>query len=203
MIQIIGKLFGRVRRSIELNRYDDFTIAEYLRKQGAQIGEHCRIEVRNLGAEPFLVRIGNHCTIAPEVGFLTHDGGTWVFTEEIPAVQKFGTIEILDNCFIGSGVMLLPNVRVGPNAVVGAGSVVTKDVPADCVVAGNPARVITSLDKYREKVLETWRKQEPDGYFADVKDGRKVAPHGIHERKLRDRDLLRDHLTRVLWAKEK
>jgi acetyltransferase-like isoleucine patch superfamily enzyme len=202
MIQIIGNVLKRVRRTVELNRYDDFTIAEYLRKQGAEIGEDCRIEVRGLGTEPFLIRIGNHCTIGPDVWFLTHDGGTWLFTEEIPGLQKFGTIEILDNCFIGARVMLLPNVRVGPNAIVGAGSVVTKDVAPDSVVAGNPARIVSSLDEYRQKVLETWRVQEPKGYFASVGHGARPKPRDIHATKLRDRDLLREHLTRVLWAKK-
>jgi maltose O-acetyltransferase len=81
-----------------------------------------------------------------------------------PAVQIYTAIHPLDpveratfletakpvtlgrNVWIGGGAILLPGVSIGENAVVGAGSVVTKDVPADCVAVGNPAKVIRRLD---------------------------------------------------------
>ena len=47
----------------------------------------------------------------------------------------------------------MPNVTIGPNVVVGACSVVTKDVPPDTVVAGNPARVVCTLDEYEKKCV--------------------------------------------------
>ena len=53
-----------------------------------------------------------------------------------------GTIEIFDNVVIGSDSTILYNTRIGPNAIVAAGSVVTKDVPEGAIVGGNPARVI-------------------------------------------------------------
>jgi acetyltransferase-like isoleucine patch superfamily enzyme len=53
---------------------------------------------------------------------------------------------------IGSGATILSNVTVGEHAIVGAGSVVTKDVPADAIVAGNPARVLRSINKQRNGV---------------------------------------------------
>src|SRR5574341_1409761 len=129
MATIIGSVIRKIKKSIELNRYNDFTIAEYFRKQGAVVGENCRLEIRNLGADPYLIKIGNHCTIAPGAVFICHDGATWLFTEEFPSLQKFGTIEIMDNCFIGLHATILGNVRIGPNAIVGACAVVTKDVP--------------------------------------------------------------------------
>ena len=49
------------------------------------------------------------------------------------------------NCWIGAGATILPGVTVGENAVIGAGAVVTKDVEANTVVGGNPARVIKRL----------------------------------------------------------
>ena len=54
-------------------------------------------------------------------------------------------VTLCNNVWIGAGAIVLPGVTVGENAVVGAGSVVTHDVPPDTVVAGNPARVIKSL----------------------------------------------------------
>jgi maltose O-acetyltransferase len=52
---------------------------------------------------------------------------------------------IEDNVWIGSKVVILPGVRIGSRAVIGAGSIVTKDIPPRCVAAGNPARVLRHL----------------------------------------------------------
>ena len=54
-------------------------------------------------------------------------------------------VTVGDNCWIGGGAILCPGVTVGDRTVIGAGSVVTRDLPADCVAAGNPARVIRRL----------------------------------------------------------
>ena len=197
LIKIAKKLLRRIKRSIELNRYNDFTIADYFRKQGAVIGEHNRIIVRSLGEEPFLIKIGNHCTIAPNVIFLCHDGATWLFTEEYPSLQKFGAIEIRDNCFIGLSAIILGNVRIGPNAIVAAGAVVTKDVPEGSIVGGNPARVISTVDRFKEKALAVWSKQQPDGYFAGLILGRTYSPEHIQNLKNRDMKRLRDHLIKL------
>lgn len=198
MLKAFAGLMGSVVRRWRLLGYDDFTIAEHFRRQGAEVGNACRILIRDLGAEPFLIRIGNHCTIADRVAFLTHDGGTWVFTEEMPSLQKFGVIEIRDNCFIGYGAIILPDVRIGPNAVVAAGAVVTKDVPHDTVVAGCPAKAICTLDEYRSAALAAWGRQRPDGYFGDVRNGVCYSPAQILAFKRRDGGILRRHLERVL-----
>ncbi|SET47480.1 Maltose acetyltransferase [Geodermatophilus poikilotrophus] len=55
-------------------------------------------------------------------------------------------ITIGDDVWLGGGVVVLPGVTIGENAVVGAGAVVTRDLPADVVAAGNPARVVRTLD---------------------------------------------------------
>ncbi len=189
-------LFLRIKKIIELSKYDDFTIADYLRKQGSQIGENNRIQIRNLGPEPYLIDIGNHCTIASNVFFLAHDGAAWVFTEEFPSLQKFGSITILDNCFIGSNSIILGNVVIGPNSVIGAGSVVTKNIPANVVAAGNPARIICPIEKYKEKVLKMWERQKPPGYMSDLKEGVRYTAQYIQQLKYRDINLLKTHLIR-------
>ncbi len=69
-------------------------------------------------------------------------------------------------CFIGCGSIIMPNVTIGDHTIVAAGSVVTKDVPSHCIVAGNPARVIkTDIDTgdygmLSEEYLEKQSKQE-------------------------------------------
>jgi acetyltransferase-like isoleucine patch superfamily enzyme len=63
---------------------------------------------------------------------------------EVPQSEP---VIIEDRVWIGSKVVILPGVRIGSRAVIGAGSIVTKDVPPRCVAAGNPARVIRRLPK--------------------------------------------------------
>ena len=75
IIKFTRAVCNKIKKLIELSRYNDFTIVEYFRKQGARIGEGCRILPRFLGDEPYLVKIGNNVAIAAGVTFITHDGG--------------------------------------------------------------------------------------------------------------------------------
>lgn len=198
MVKLIKKSLLKIIKSIELSQYDDFTIADYFRKQGAQIGEDNRIEVRSMGTEPFLISIGNHCTIGQYVSFLTHDGAVWVCSEEDASIQKFGKITIHDNCFIGSSTIIIGNVTIGPNTIVGAGSVVTKDIPANVVAAGVPARIIRPVSEYKDKVMRIWKDQKPVGYMSDIQAGVKYSSQDIHRLKYRDLNILRNHLKKLL-----
>jgi len=199
MLRKLRIFLRSLRRRLELSRYDDFTIAEFFRRQGARIGRDNRILIRSLGSEPWLISIGNHCTISTAVNLLTHDGATWVFTDEMPSLQSFGPIRILDNCFIGSGAIILPGVRIGPNSVVGAGSIVTRDVPASTVVAGCPARTICDLAAYKRKATATWAAQRPPGYMDGLKDGHSYAPSEVQAQKVAGSALLRRHLERLFF----
>jgi acetyltransferase-like isoleucine patch superfamily enzyme len=160
-------IYKRIREKIELSMYNNFTIVEYFRKQGAQIGQDCYIAPRSLGAEPYLIKIGNHVAIAKGVGFHTHDGGTWIFREEIPDLRVFGPIVIEDNCIIGAFSQIFANVTIGRNSIVGAGSVVINDVPMNSIVMGVPARPFGSISKYREKCIERWAIQKPPNFHPD------------------------------------
>ena len=122
------------------------------RRYGAKIGKGCKIFSVNFGTEPYLVSIGDNSEVASNVAFLTHDGGIWVLENQKRFEgTKFGPIIIHDNCYIGYNSIILPNVEIGPNSIAGAGSVVTKRVPPNTVYAGNPARLIATLDQYLDK----------------------------------------------------
>lgn len=197
-MKLISAIFASLHRRIELSRYNDFTIAEYFRKQGAQIGENCSILIRSFGSEPYLVQIGNHCRITAGVTLVTHDGGAWIFTDELPTLQRFGYIQIMDNCFIGINATIMPGVRIGPNSVVGAGAVVTKDVPPGMVVAGCPAVAICTIAEYRDRLVAHWERQRPQGYLEDLMEGTRYSAAHIDRRKRAAYAQLRDHLTKTL-----
>ena len=99
------------------------------------------------------IEIGNNVLIAPNVQIYTGTHST-DFHEKI--VEDFGNehgvcrtyalpVKIRDRVWIGGGAILLPGVTIGENSVIGAGSVVTCSIPANCIAVGNPCRVIKTL----------------------------------------------------------
>lgn len=75
------------------------------------------------------------------IGSYTMVAGATILTHDYCRSIKCDTF-IGDHCFIGGGSFILPGVHIGNNVIVGMGAVVTKDVPDNCIVAGNPARII-------------------------------------------------------------
>jgi len=189
-------IVSRIRYSLEMRKYNPFTIAEYFRKQGVQIGEGCSINVQKLGAEPYLIKIGHHVTIAQGVKFITHDGGAWIFRGEFPDIQVFGPIIIEDNCVIGQNAILFPNIRIGKNSIVSAGSVVITDIPANTIAMGVPARPFGSIEKYKEKAVERWGVQRPADVVLEPGENWWNSRHFKE-----NREKLRRHLLTV-FAKE-
>jgi maltose O-acetyltransferase len=92
------------------------------------------------------VRIGQHVMTGPNVQIYTAAHDLQAKTR-IQGWEVAKSITIEDNVWIGGGAILLPGVRIGRNAVVGAGAVVSRDVPANTIVAGNPARVIREIEQ--------------------------------------------------------
>jgi acetyltransferase-like isoleucine patch superfamily enzyme/O-antigen/teichoic acid export membrane protein len=126
------------------------------RAMGVKVGEGSRILAMTpatFGAEPYLVTIGNDVSIAKGAQFFTHDGGVWIFRKEFPHIDIMGPIVIGNNVLVGVDSMIMPGVTVGDNVVIGARAMVTRDVPSNSVVVGQPARVIMTADEYREKAL--------------------------------------------------
>ena len=92
----------------------------------------------------FLISIGDHCGFGEECLILAHDAQM----DEFLDAARIGRVIIHESCHIGSRTVILPGIEIGPRTLVGANSVVTKSLPPDTVCAGNPARVLCTLDEY-------------------------------------------------------
>ena len=143
-------IFKNLKRKIDMI----FFPVESARNLGCKVGENTILGSINLGSEPYLVEIGNNCHITSYVSFITHDGGTWVLKRKYDFKgTKYGKIIIRDNVYIGNHCIILPNVEIGPNCVIGAGSIVTKSIPPNSVFAGNPAKFICTIEEYYQKCV--------------------------------------------------
>jgi acetyltransferase-like isoleucine patch superfamily enzyme len=162
----------------------------FVRKIGIEVADDCVfVDLPDFGTEPYLISIGKHVGVAKDVVFMTHDGGTRVFREQerYRKVIKYGRINILDNCVIGQRATIMPGVTIGPNSVVAAGSVVSRNVPANTLVAGNPAKPVMSIEQYAEWALAATPDYDVEDYHRDKKafllrmtlrGSRKTPPQG-------------------------
>ena len=122
-----------------------------------QVGDNFFYQPRKLPDDPKYIAFHNNVVVAADVKFINHDAIYVMFRNLDERQGKIGHIEcteVFDNVFIGLGATIMPGVKIGPNAIVAAGSVVTKDVPEGSIVGGNPARIIGSFDKLFEKRLQ-------------------------------------------------
>lgn len=116
-------------------------------------GANLLFQSRNFPADPKLLLLHDNVSIAANVTFITHDAirHMMMYRDDMYYAPHKGCIEVMDNVFIGSGAIILPNVRIGENTIVAAGALVNKDVPAGSIVGGVPARVIGKTCDLTEK----------------------------------------------------
>jgi acetyltransferase-like isoleucine patch superfamily enzyme len=137
--------------------YTKYSPNKYAKKIGVNLGENVKFYAMKPGmfsTEPWLVTIGNNCFITANCQFITHDGGTLILRNEIPDLEITEPIVIGNNVYIGLNTIILHGTVVGDNCIIGAGAILKGTYPSNSVIAGVPARVIKSLDHYRQKAIE-------------------------------------------------
>lgn len=112
------------------------------------IGDNCFLGRRNFINAGEFVRLGDYCLTGPDCHFLgaDHDFSSPFVPYATSGTITDGIIEVGANCWFGSSVIVLKNVRIGFGSVLGAGAVITRDVPPLSVVVGSPARIVQRFD---------------------------------------------------------
>lgn len=151
-----------------------------LKEMLAEVGENCYIEPPfhsnwggknvHLGKNVYFnfnatmvddthIYIGDYTMLGPNVVIAT--AGHPILPELREKALQFNLpVHIGKNCWLGAGVIVLPGVTIGDNTVIGAGSVVTKDIPANVVAVGNPCKVLREINEhdkefyYKDKRIE-------------------------------------------------
>lgn len=129
----------------------------YAQSLGVKVGDNVRmfsLHPGAFGSEPYLVELGDGVVLTANVKFITHDGSTFIFRKEYPALDVMGPISVGANTFIGTGTTIMPGVSIGRNCVIGAMSLVTRPIPDNCVAFGSPARVVSSTSALLQTLLK-------------------------------------------------
>lgn len=151
IISIINRLYFKFYVKKNSGRY-----IKWLRKKGIKIGHECffiRPDVVEIDyTRPSLIEIGNNVRMNRNFSIYTHDFSTAVFLKKKSEfMNSSGRVKIGNNIWFGANCTILKGVNIGDNCIIGVGSVVTKDIPANSVASGIPAKVICGLDDYYEK----------------------------------------------------
>lgn len=166
--------YNRIPRRMQKER------SEMLPKLFAEVGEGCVIESPYFGnwgghhvhlgkgvyantgltlVDDTHIYIGDYTMLGPNVVLAT--AGHPIHPDLRPQAYQYNLpVHIGRNCWLGAGVIVMPGVTIGENSVIGAGSVVTRDIPANVVAVGNPCRVMREIGEHDRKYY--WRDRKID-----------------------------------------
>lgn len=182
--ECIGFIKQRIRSVLNGPKASSDSYIAYLRSLGMVIGDEtqiyspkkCLIDT----TRPWMIEIGKNVQITEDVTILTH-GYDWSVFKGLhgDVLGSAGHVFISDNVFNGTRTTILKGVTIGSNVVIGANSLINKDVPDNCVVVGNPQRVVCDIDTYLEKrraaqiqeaadLYDCRRRNSPEGKRGEV-----------------------------------
>lgn len=162
--KIIKKLIGKIGKKflIEQPFYCDYG-------ENIEIGDNFFSNMNFVILDGAKVKIGNNVMIAPNVGIYGTGHPLHVETRN-KFIEYSYPITIGNNVWIGGSVVILPGVSIGDNSVIGAGSVVTKDIPSDSIAYGNPCRAVRTIDQEEAKLKEKYFKKLTKEEFEKFQD---------------------------------
>lgn len=164
-MRIYNKVSLLIHRGANVVIGDNFQFASIttfnplIRNMGGAIycGRSGRVEIgNNVGASSTCIwcvnqiTIGNHVKLGAGTIVLDNDAHSLDYTKRRNPQKDIASsapVSIKDDVLVGAGCIILKGVTIGARSIIGAGSVVTKDIPADCIAAGNPCRVIKNRKK--------------------------------------------------------
>lgn len=143
---MIKRILTSIRVRIR-NKLNPKTELQILKERGLRYGKNFNFFNSHIDfGHCWLVDIGDDVTITNST-ILAHDASTKYYLGK----SKIGRVTIGDRVFIGYNSVVLCNVKIGSDVIVAAGSIVTRDIPDNCIVAGNPARIIGQTSEYVER----------------------------------------------------
>ena len=159
---------------------------EKLISMGMKVGNHFE-RLNGVILDPshcWLIEIGEKVTLAPRVHILCHDASTKNFL----GYTKIGRVTIGNNVFVGAETVIMPGVTIGNNVIIGSNSTVTHDIADGVVVAGSPAKVISTLEHYLSKEK---KRMESAPYY----DEEYLLRHNISmEKRMQQKEELKDRI---------
>lgn len=161
MISLFKSLYDKIYYHLSLRNSESYI--SFLRSKGVSIGDgtnipHPKTVVIDY-SRPTLLTIGKNVRLNRGITIQTHDYASMVFVNrDSEFIPSSAPIHIGNNVYFGQQCTVLKGVTIGDNCIIGFGSIVTKDIPANSVATGRPAKVVCTLDEYFEKR----RKKEVD-----------------------------------------
>lgn len=152
-VQVLGWERVRVGHHTIIGEHTFLNVNERVGSEPAiVVGDNCFIGRRNFITASARVAIGDYCLTGPDCHFLgaDHDISSPFVPMATTRAEPGAMIDVGANCWFGSSVIVLKNVRIGCGCILGAGALVTRDLPPFSIAVGSPARVVKRFDMRRK-----------------------------------------------------